>query len=53
MRKKSPKLVLRKETLRALTNLQLAHVAAGQETDALVGGLTHDNVCLAANAQKA
>lgn len=45
MRKKPPKLALRKETLRALSDLQLAHVAAGQETDAPLIDVTRGNVC--------
>lgn len=50
MRKKPPKLALRKETLRALSDLQLAHVAAGQETDVLLIDVTHGNACPAAAA---
>jgi hypothetical protein len=49
MRKTPPKLALRKETVRALSDLQLAHVAAGQDTDAPLIDVTRGNVC-AANA---
>ena len=38
MRKNQPKLALRKETLRALSNLTLARVIGGQGDDALVPG---------------
>jgi hypothetical protein len=38
MRKNQPKLALRKETLRALSNLTLARVIGGQGDDARVAG---------------
>jgi hypothetical protein len=47
MRKTPPKLALRKETVRALSDLQLAHVAAGQDTDAPGIDVTRGNVCAA------
>jgi hypothetical protein len=52
MRKTPPKLALRKETLRALSDLQLAHVAAGQETDAPLIDVTRGNVCNAQDSAK-
>ena len=47
MRKQPRKLALRRETLRALSDLQLAHVAAGQDTDAPLIDVTRGNVCAA------
>lgn len=46
MKKPTRKLALRKETVRALSNMTLAHVVGGQDTDAGVAGdLTHDKEC--------
>ncbi len=45
MRKTPRKLALCKETVRALSDLQLAHVAAGQDTDATLIDVTRGNVC--------
>ena len=54
MRKTPPKLALRKETLRTLSDLDLTRVIGGQgETAPLAGDLTHDKECLAALALKA
>jgi hypothetical protein len=54
MRKTPPKLALRKETLRTLSNLHLARVGGGQGDNApLAGDLTHEKECLAALALKA
>lgn len=44
MRKTPPKLALRKETLQALSDLHLARIVAGQETDARID-VTRGNVC--------
>jgi hypothetical protein len=49
MKKSRPKLALRKETLRALSSLNLAHAVGGQETDAeLAADITVGKVCPAA-----
>jgi hypothetical protein len=49
MKKSRPKLALRKETLRTLSNLNLVHALGGQETDGrLAGDITADKVCPAA-----
>ena len=54
MRKTPPKLALRKETLRTLSNLDLTRAIGGQgETAALAGDITRDKDCPAALALKA
>ena len=54
MRKTPPKLALRKETLRALSNLDLTRVVGGQgETAPLAGDLTRDKECPGSLALKA
>jgi hypothetical protein len=54
MRKTPPKLALRKETLRALSNLDLPRVGGGQgETAPLAGDLTFDKDCPTGLALKA
>ncbi|TMQ05538.1 MAG: hypothetical protein E6J90_48725 [Deltaproteobacteria bacterium] len=46
MRKTTSKLALRKETIRALSTMNLARVVGGQDTDAaLPGDSTHDKEC--------
>ena len=46
MKKSRPKLALRKETLRALSSMNLAHAVGGQDTDtALAGDATHAKDC--------
>jgi hypothetical protein len=52
MKKSRAKLPLRKETLRALSELDLIRVAGGQEDSALLGVITRGDECVAA-AQKA
>lgn len=54
MRKTPPKLALRKETLRTLSDLDLTRVVGGQgETAALAGDATHDKDCPTGLALKA
>jgi hypothetical protein len=54
MRKTTPKLALRKETLRAFSNLDLTRVVGGQgETAPLAGDATHDKECPSGLALKA
>jgi hypothetical protein len=54
MRKTAPKLALRKETLRTLSDLDLTRVVGGQgETAPLAGDLTHDKECPSGLALKA
>jgi hypothetical protein len=54
MRKTPPKLALHKETLRALSNLDLTRVLGGQgETVPVAGDATFDKACPAALALKA
>jgi hypothetical protein len=51
MKKSRPKLVLHKETLRALATINLAQVVGGLETDAADAlGQTKDRQCPAAAA---
>jgi hypothetical protein len=51
MRKTPSKLALRKETLRALSHMNLVRVVGGQGPDAaLLGDLTNEKVCPAAPA---
>jgi hypothetical protein len=46
MKKSRPKLVLCKETLRALSSIDLSHVIGAQDTDAArADDLTLDKVC--------
>jgi hypothetical protein len=53
MRKTPTRLALRRETLRALSSINLAHIVGGQGDDApLAGGITHEKVCSAAVALK-
>jgi hypothetical protein len=53
MRKTPPKLALRKETLRSLSNLDLPRVVGGQgETIPLAGDATFDKACPSGLAQK-
>ena len=53
MRKTPPKLALHKETLRALSTINLARVVGGQGDGApLAGDVTHEKVCNAAVALK-
>lgn len=53
MRKTPTKLALRKETLRALSTINLTRVVGGQgDGTALAGDLTHEKVCNAAVALK-
>lgn len=53
MRKTPTKLALRRETLRALSTINLARVVGGQGDGApLVGDLTHEKVCTDAMALK-
>jgi len=54
MRKTPPKLALRKETLRTLSDLDLTRVVGGQgEPAPLAGDLTHDKECPSGLALKA
>jgi hypothetical protein len=49
MKKARAKLALRKETLRALSNMDLAHATGGQDTDVvLAADATFDKACPAA-----
>jgi hypothetical protein len=51
MRKTPTKLALRRETLRALSTINLARVVGGQGDGApLAGDVTHEKVCNAAAA---
>jgi hypothetical protein len=54
MRKTPPKLALRKETLRALSDLDLTRIVGGQgETAPLAGDITFDKECPSGLALKA
>jgi len=54
MRKTPPKLALRKDTLRALSNLDLTRVGGGEGENApLAGDATFDKACPLAAALKA
>lgn len=54
MRKTPPKLALRKETLRTLSDLDLTRIVGGQgETAPLAGDLTRDKECPSGLALKA
>ena len=54
MRKTPPKLALHKETLRALSNLDLTRAVGGQGENApIAGDLTHDKECPTGLALKA
>ena len=53
MRKTPTKLALRRETLRALSTINLARVVGGQgDGTPLAGDLTHENGCPTAMALK-
>jgi hypothetical protein len=53
MRKTHAKLALRKETLRALSDIDLVHVVRVQGGDALLAGdITHENGCPLVRALK-